>query len=79
MNWEIVGEHKKLKKSFEFESFRQSMEFVHKVAELAEEMNHHPDIRISYKQVVLELWTHSAGGVTEKDQNLAIRIDSLFD
>lgn len=62
-------------KDYRFGDFREAVAFVNRVAELAEEANHHPDIRISYNQVHLDLVTHSAGGVTQKDLDLAARID----
>ena len=48
-----------------------------RVAELAEAENHHPDIAIHYKQVVLRWWTHTAGGITERDRELAQRSAAL--
>jgi len=58
--------------------FKEALAFVDKVGELAERANHHPDILIhSYNRVRLTLSTHSAGGVTEADLNLAAEIDRL--
>jgi 4a-hydroxytetrahydrobiopterin dehydratase len=51
------------------------MAFVNKVAILAEKADHHPDISINYNKVTLSLSTHSQGGVTDNDFNLAKRID----
>ena len=62
-------------KIFKFESFRNAIVFVNRVASLADEMDHHPDIDIRYSTVTLRLTTHSAGGLTEKDLKLAERID----
>ena len=53
------------------------MVFVNQVAELAEEANHHPDISVSWNTVVLTLSTHSAGGITQFDLDLAGRVDAL--
>jgi len=66
-----------LERTFELPSFMDSIAFVGRVAELAEEANHHPDITISYRKVTLRWTTHSAGGVTEKDIELAGRSASL--
>ena len=66
-----------LTRTFEFPDFAETMVFVNNVAAVAEELDHHPDMHISYKTVVLELSTHSAGGVTEKDHELAKRINQL--
>ncbi len=64
-----------LTKTFAFESFRNAIVFVNRVASLADDMDHHPDIDIRYCTVNLLLTTHSAGGLTEKDLKLAERVD----
>jgi len=65
----------KLTKEFELPSFRDSIVFVNRVATLADDMDHHPDIDIRYATVTLTLSTHDAGGITEKDLKLAEQID----
>ncbi|MEK7203589.1 MAG: 4a-hydroxytetrahydrobiopterin dehydratase [Patescibacteria group bacterium] len=78
-DWEIIEDkNKKIKKEFKFGDFIEAISFVNKVAETAEKENHHPDIHIFYNRVVIELWTHSVGGVSEKDYNLAAKIDEIF-
>jgi 4a-hydroxytetrahydrobiopterin dehydratase len=67
-----------LEREFKFESFPDAIAFVTRVADLAEEANHHPDIAIHYRTVTLRLSTHSAGAITERDHELAIRIDSVI-
>jgi len=74
--WEIV-DGKKLSREFEFKDFKEAMVFVNKVAEVAEAEGHHPDIYIFYSKVRLELWTHSAGGLSENDFTLAEKINKL--
>ena len=65
-------------KEFIFDDFAQALAFVNKVGVLAESANHHPDILIhDYKKVAITLTTHSEGKVTDKDTNLAEKIDSL--
>ena len=65
-------------KEFIFDDFAQALAFVNKVGVLAESANHHPDILIhDYKKVTITLTTHSEGKVTDKDTNLAEKIDSL--
>jgi 4a-hydroxytetrahydrobiopterin dehydratase len=66
-----------LQRTYEFGSFGESMAFVNRVAALAETENHHPDISISYRRVTLRWTTHSAGGITERDRELAGRSDEL--
>jgi len=64
-------------KSWRFGGFKEAMFFVNGVAALAERAGHHPDIDVRYSQVALTLWTHDAGGVTDKDVALARSVDSL--
>ena len=60
-----------LERTFELGSFRDAIAFVNRVADLAEAEDHHPDIAISYKKVTLRWWTHTAGGITQRDRELA--------
>jgi len=67
-----------LERDYEFEDFAQAMAFVNRVADLAEEVNHHPDILVhGWNKVRLTLTTHDAGGLTDNDRNMAERIDGL--
>lgn len=73
--WDL--EESAIKKTFEFKNFLESIEFVNKVSTIAEELNHHPDILINYNRVTITLSTHDEGGVTDKDINLAKKIENL--
>ncbi len=64
-------------RTFTFRNFREALAFVVHVGLLAERIDHHPDIDIRYKQVALRLSTHSAGGLSEKDFELATQIDQI--
>ena len=66
-----------LTRSFEFADFPAAIAFVNRIAAAAESMNHHPDIDIRWNKVTLVLSTHSAGGLTANDFNLAQAIDEL--
>jgi 4a-hydroxytetrahydrobiopterin dehydratase len=66
-----------LERTFELESFPEALAFVNRVGELAESEDHHPDIRIDYKRVTLRWWTHTAGGITDRDRDLAARSAEL--
>lgn len=57
--------------------FRAAIAFVNRLAALAEAENHHPDIEIHYRKVVVRWWTHTAGGVTDRDRVLAGKTDAL--
>jgi 4a-hydroxytetrahydrobiopterin dehydratase len=65
-----------LTRTYQFRNFQDSMDFVNRVAELAEKANHHPDIDIRYSKVTLSLSSHDAGGITQKDLDLATSIDA---
>jgi len=65
-------------RDFKFENFKRALEFVNRVADEAEAMDHHPDILIhGWNKVRLSMMTHSVGGLTEKDFKLAERINPL--
>ena len=68
-----------LTRTYQFRNFTQAMEFVNRVAGLAESANHHPDIDIRYSKVTLALSTHDAGGITSNDVALARSIDPSDD
>jgi 4a-hydroxytetrahydrobiopterin dehydratase len=67
-----------LERELVFDGFREAIAFVDRLADLAESANHHPDIAISYKRVTVRWTTHSAGGITERDRELAGRTDDLL-
>lgn len=66
-----------LERTFELPSFAEALAFVNRVGELAEAEDHHPDIAISYRKVTLRWWTHTAGGVTDRDRELAEKSGAL--
>jgi 4a-hydroxytetrahydrobiopterin dehydratase len=68
-----------LERTFEFESFAAAIDFVNRLAALAERENHHPDVDIRYRKVTVRWTTHSAGGVTDRDRELAAATDGLVD
>jgi 4a-hydroxytetrahydrobiopterin dehydratase len=72
--WERLGDA--LAKQFSFSDFKAAMAFANRVAAVAEELDHHPDILIQYDTVTLTLSSHDAGGITERDLRLARRIDA---
>jgi 4a-hydroxytetrahydrobiopterin dehydratase len=75
LSWERHGEQ--IVKTRRGRDFADSLAFVNAVAELAEAMDHHPDVDIRWNVVTLRLSTHSAGGITRLDLDLARRIDAL--
>jgi 4a-hydroxytetrahydrobiopterin dehydratase len=77
LGWSHAG--KSLHKRFTFKSFMAAIGFINRIAEAAERASHHPDIAVNYNLVTLALSTHSEGGVTEKDFQLAKEVDALTD
>lgn len=74
-NWELVNNG--IEKDFSFKTFKEAIQFINKVAVLAEEVNHHPEIFNSYCKLKLRLTTHDVAGLTLKDIDLARAIDAL--
>jgi 4a-hydroxytetrahydrobiopterin dehydratase len=74
-DWERLGDM--LVRSWQFPSTRRALEFVGRVVELADRLDHHPDIILSYRTVRLELSTHADGGLTDGDFALAAEVDAL--
>jgi 4a-hydroxytetrahydrobiopterin dehydratase len=66
-----------LEREFRFRDFREALDFVNRVGELAEAENHHPDIAIHWNRVTLRWWTHARNAITERDAELAARTSEL--
>jgi len=66
-----------IEREFRFKDFEEAMDFVNRVAEVAEQEDHHPDISISYNRVRLTFSTHKIGGLSRNDFILAARVDRL--
>ena len=75
-DWKVVDQHH-IARTFKFPDFLQALDFVNRVGAVAERQGHHPDIHLAYGRVDVETWTHDAGGITEKDFQLASEIDRL--
>jgi 4a-hydroxytetrahydrobiopterin dehydratase len=65
-------------RTFKFEGFMTSIDFVRRIAKQALKINHHPDIDIRFDKVTLTLTTHDEGGITQKDFSLAQKCDEVF-
>ena len=76
--WEVVDEHH-LEGTYEFEDFRDALEFTKEVGELAEEEWHHPDLHLSWGEVVVEMWTHKIDGLHKSDFVMAARMDRIHE
>ncbi|MFN2386250.1 MAG: 4a-hydroxytetrahydrobiopterin dehydratase [Thermoanaerobaculia bacterium] len=78
-DWTLEQNATRLTRRFEFEDFRKAMEFVNRIADVAEQEQHHPDIAIHWNKVDLVLWTHKIGGLHENDFILAAKVDQLLE
>ena len=74
-NWKLLDN--KIQREFIFKDFLSAFNFIKEIADLAENLNHHPDIFNSYNKVIISLTTHDLGGVSKKDFKLATEIDNL--
>jgi 4a-hydroxytetrahydrobiopterin dehydratase len=76
-SWQLNKE-KHIVRDFRFINFKMTMDFVNKVAQLAEEEGHHPVAHVGYGICTIELWTHAINGLSENDFILAAKIDDLL-
>ena len=74
--WEVVEGHH-LRKEFRFRDFRQTLDFVNRIGDIAEAEGHHPDICFGWGKADVTVWTHAANGLTENDFILAAKINQL--
>jgi 4a-hydroxytetrahydrobiopterin dehydratase len=77
-SWTISADGRRLRREWTAKNFRAAVDFFNRVADLAEEEGHHPDLHLAgYRQVAIELSTHAVGGLTENDFILAAKIDQI--
>ncbi len=74
--WDVQDGHH-LARTYSFPDFRQALDFVNRVGEIAEAEGHHPDLYLAWGKVEVRIWTHKIDGLTESDFILAAKIDSL--
>ena len=75
--WKVVNEHH-ITRTFVFPDFRQALDFVNRVGEVAEQQGHHPDILLAWGRAEVTLWTHKIDGLTESDFIMAAKTDQLY-
>jgi 4a-hydroxytetrahydrobiopterin dehydratase len=76
--WRLTQDGQRIRKAWTVKNFMAGMNFFNKVAEVAEQDGHHPDLHLEgYRNVSIELWTHAIGGLSENDFILAAKIDQL--
>ena len=75
-DWRVVDNHH-LTKDYTFDDFVSALALVNKIADLAEEQGHHPDLLLTWGKVGIKIWTHKIDGLTESDFILAAKIDAM--
>ena len=76
--WHLTDDGIRIRREWHVKNFMAGMEFFQRVAELAEDEGHHPDLHlVGYRNVVIELWTHAIGGLSENDFITAAKIDLI--
>ena len=72
---EEVASHPVLSRRFKFKGFMPGVELVNRIAAIAEEEGHHPDLQLGWGYLTVQLWTHAAGGLTDNDFILAAKVE----
>lgn len=76
--WQLTDDGQRIRRQWTAKHFMAAMDFLNRVAELAEQEGHHPDLHLSgYRNVTIELWTHAIGGLSENDFITAAKIQQL--
>ena len=75
--WSVVESegHLQLTRTFKFKGFMPGVDLVNRIAAIAEEEGHHPDLSLGFGYLTVQLWTHTAGGLTDNDFILAAKVD----
>lgn len=76
--WQLTHNGQRIRKEWTMKNFMAGVDFFNRVAQVAEDDNHHPDLHLeSYRKLAIEIWTHAIGGLSENDFILAAKIDEL--
>jgi 4a-hydroxytetrahydrobiopterin dehydratase len=76
--WKMTPDGKRIRREWRVRDFLTALDYFQRIAQIAEEEDHHPDLHlVGYRNVTVEIWTHAVGGLTENDFILAAKIDQL--
>ncbi len=76
--WQLTEDGQRIRREWSVKHFMAAMDFFNRVAELAEDEGHHPDLHlVGYRNIAIELWTHAIGGLSENDFITAAKIDEM--
>jgi 4a-hydroxytetrahydrobiopterin dehydratase len=77
-DWKLSDDRKSISRQWKVKDFLAGLEFFQRVGAVAEEVDHHPDLHlVGYRNVMISIWTHAIGGLSENDFILAARIDQV--
>jgi 4a-hydroxytetrahydrobiopterin dehydratase len=77
-SWRLTADGQRLRREWRVKDFVVGLDFFQRIGQIAEREDHHPDLHLTgYRNVVIELWTHAVGGLSENDFILAAKIDQL--
>ena len=74
----VIETPPRIARQFQFPDFAKALAFVNRIGAIAENENHHPDIKLTWGKVGVEIWTHKIGGLTESDFILAAKFDEAY-
>ena len=77
-NWQLIEDNKKISKNFTFKDFQETLNFVNKIGDIAENLGHHPDIYFTWGKCNIIIYTHKINGLHQNDFLLAEEIDKLL-
>jgi len=79
--WELIEDHgvNKIIKKYKFSNFKESLEFVNKIGEIAESQKHHPEINVGYSHVEIKIYTHRINGLSMNDFIIAAKVDKMLE
>ena len=78
-NWGVVEDGKKIRREYRFKTYMDGANWVPLIGAVADAEDHHPDILVLYRKVIVELWTHTVNGLSENDYILAAKFDAHFE
>jgi len=77
-DWQLSDDGTRIQRAYRMKNFLHALRFFDRIAEVAEAENHHPDLHLTgYRHVMVELWTHTLGGVSQSDLEMAAKIDAV--
>jgi 4a-hydroxytetrahydrobiopterin dehydratase len=76
--WKVI-EGRKISREYRFKSYMDGARWVPLIGEIADSEDHHPDVHLLYRKVLIELWTHTVNGLSENDYIVAAKFDQAYD